>query len=59
MVTFKGKHLIGAGLQFQRFNPLALCWEAWHAVGMVLEKELRVLHPDTQIAEEIVTLGLT
>jgi hypothetical protein len=27
--SYKGKHLIGAGLQFQRFGPLSSWWEAW------------------------------
>jgi hypothetical protein len=31
--SWKGKHLIGAGLQFQRFIPLSSWWNAWqHAV---------------------------
>ena len=52
MVTLKGKHLIGADLQFQRFHPLLLWWGhcIMHA-GMVL-KELRVLHLDLQVAGE-------
>jgi hypothetical protein len=25
----KGKHFIGAGLQFQRFGPLSSWWEVW------------------------------
>jgi hypothetical protein len=29
----KGKHLIGAGLQFQRFSPLTSCQEAWWQAG--------------------------
>ena len=31
--TYKGKQLIGAGLQFQRFSPLQSWWEAWHLRG--------------------------
>ena len=27
------KHLIGAGLQFQRFSPLSSQWEAWQCAG--------------------------
>jgi hypothetical protein len=30
--SYKGKHLIGAGLQFQRFSPLS-CQEAWWHTG--------------------------
>ena len=43
--SYKGKHLIGASLQVQRFSPL-LSRKA-HGIfqaGMALEKELRVLH---------------
>jgi hypothetical protein len=29
----KGKNLIGAGLQFQRFSPLSSWWEAWQHAG--------------------------
>ena len=29
----KKKHLIGAGLQLQRFGPLSSWWEAWHHAG--------------------------
>jgi hypothetical protein len=49
--SYKGKHLIGAGLQFQIFVH-------YHHGGkhgnlqanMVLEKELRVLHLDPPVA---------
>ena len=27
--SHKGKQLIRAGLQVQRFSPLSSCWEAW------------------------------
>ena len=27
--SYKGKHLIGTGLQFERFSPLSSWWEAW------------------------------
>ena len=27
--SYKGKHLTGAGLQFQRFSPLSSWWETW------------------------------
>ena len=48
---YKGKHLIGAGLQFQSFSPLS----SWKKHGsmqadMVLEKEPRVLHLDPKAA---------
>ena len=31
--SYKGKHLIGADLQFQRFSPLSSRWEAWQHAG--------------------------
>ena len=31
--SYKGKHLVGAGLQFQRFRPLSSWWEAWQHAG--------------------------
>ena len=57
--SYKGKHLIGAGLQFRDLVH-------YHHGGkhgsmqadMVLEKELRVLHIDLQAIGEAVTLGL-
>jgi hypothetical protein len=51
--SYKGKHLIGVGLQFQRFSPLSAPQEA----DMVLKKELRDLHSDPQ-ATGRETLGL-
>jgi hypothetical protein len=43
----KGKHFIGAGLEFQRFHPLSSRWEHGSIqADMVLEKELRILHLD-------------
>jgi hypothetical protein len=31
--SYKGQHLIGAGLQFQRFCPLSSWQEAWQHAG--------------------------
>ena len=31
--SYKGKHLIGAGLQFQRYRPLSSWQEAWQQAG--------------------------
>jgi hypothetical protein len=46
----KNQHLIGAGLQFQRFSSLSSCHEAWSMqADMVLEKP-RVLHLDPTAA---------
>ena len=50
--SYKGKHFIVAGLQFQRFAPLSSGQEAGQRADRhVLEKELRVLHQDPQPAE--------
>ena len=50
--SYKGKHLTGDGLLFQRFSPLSSRQETRQcAADMVLEKELRVLHLDPQAAE--------
>jgi hypothetical protein len=40
--SYKRKHLIGAGLQFERFCPLSTWWEVWqhadrHGAGEVAE----------------------
>ena len=49
--SYKGKHLIGGSLQFQRFSHRLPSWrEAWQQAGMVLEKELRILHLDLKSA---------
>ena len=31
--SYQGQHLIGAGLQFQRFNPFSTWQEAWWHAG--------------------------
>ena len=31
--SYKGKHLIGSGLQFQRFCSLSSWWEIWQHAG--------------------------
>jgi hypothetical protein len=40
----KGQHLIGAGLQFQRFSPLSLRQEHGSIQAGMVQEELRVLH---------------
>ena len=50
--TYKGQHLIRAGLQLQRFSSLSSRQEdgsIW--ADMVLEKELRVLYLDSAAAK--------
>jgi hypothetical protein len=32
-ISYKGQHLIGAGLQVQRLSPLLPWWEAWQLPG--------------------------
>jgi hypothetical protein len=50
--SYKGKHLIGASLLFQRFSPLLSLWKHGSVqADMVLEKELRVLHLDQEEQE--------
>jgi hypothetical protein len=46
----KGKDLIGAGLQFQRFSH-----DEKHGHVRLLQKELRVLHLDPQAAGDCVS----
>lgn len=31
--SYKGKYLIGTGVQLQMFNPLSSLWEAWQNEG--------------------------
>jgi hypothetical protein len=40
----KPQHLIGAGLQVQRFNPLSSRWEHGSIQAGMAQAELRVLH---------------
>ena len=44
--SYKGKHLIGTSLQFQRFSPLS----SWQEVWQCLLKLLKVLHLDLKAA---------
>ena len=53
--SYKGKHFLRAGLQFRGSVHLH---HGGMQVNMVLEKELRVLHLDSQAAEETLTLGI-
>ena len=57
--SYKGKHLVGAGLQVQRLSPLSSWWkDRIMQADMVLEKELRVLHLDLQAAKGACMLHL-
>jgi hypothetical protein len=47
--SYTGKHLIGACLHFQKFNIIVIITGSMEVCRQsVLEKELRVLHLDTQ-----------
>ena len=41
--SYKKKHLIGAGLQFQRFSPLS-SWQSGVQADVVLEKFYILIH---------------
>lgn len=49
--SYSGKHLIGAGLQFQRFSPLSW-WEAWWRTGRHGSGEVSVLHLEWTVSKE-------
>jgi hypothetical protein len=38
------QHLIGTGLQVQRFNPVSSMWEHGNIQAGIMQEELRVLH---------------
>lgn len=38
--SYKGKRLIGAGLQFQRFHALSSWWEVWQRAGRCVAGEV-------------------
>jgi hypothetical protein len=51
-ISYKGQHLIGAGLQVQRVSPLSSRQEHRSIqAGMVMEKELRVPHLHLEAAK--------
>jgi hypothetical protein len=39
--SYKGQHLIGAGLQVQRFSPLSSRWEQGSIQAGMAQEELR------------------
>jgi N-acetylmuramoyl-L-alanine amidase len=58
--SYKGQHLIGAGLQVQRFSSLIIIIKAGHGgiqAGMVQE-ELRVLHLHLKAASRLTSRQL-
>ena len=48
--SYKGEHLLGACIQFQRFSPLFGGKHGSMQADMVLEKKLRVLRSNQQAA---------
>ena len=42
--SYKGQHLIGIGLQVQRFSSLSSRWEYGSIQADMVQKELRILH---------------
>jgi hypothetical protein len=58
--SYKGIHLIEAGLQFQKFSPLSLWQEAWWQAGIHgAREELRVLIFIYRHQQETVILGIS
>jgi hypothetical protein len=55
--SYKGLHLIGAGLQVQRFSPLSSWWEAWQHPGRHGARGgAEVLHLDLKAARRGLSL---
>ena len=55
--SYKGQHLIGSGLQVQRFNPLS----SWQKLGSIqtgmMQEELKVLKGNRRAARRMVSLS--
>jgi hypothetical protein len=56
---YKGQHLIGAGLQVQKFSPLSSRWEHGSVQAGMVQEELRVLHPHLKIRMRVLKPTLT
>jgi hypothetical protein len=50
--SYKGHHLIGVCLQFQRFSPLSSWWEAWQLAGGQGAGELECIRIGRQQEED-------
>jgi hypothetical protein len=48
--SYKGKHLMGSCLQFQRFSPSSSWQEAWQCSGDMVLAEQGALHFDPKAA---------
>jgi hypothetical protein len=55
--SYTGKHLIGAGLQVQRFSPLSSGQEHGNIQAGMVQEELRVLHLHLKAASRILASG--
>jgi hypothetical protein len=53
--SYKGQHLIGAGLQVQRFSPLSSRLGHGSMQAGMVQAELRVLHLHLKAASRILT----
>jgi hypothetical protein len=53
--SYKGQHLIGAGLQVQRFSPLSSRWEHGNFQADMVQEELTVLHLHLKATSRILT----
>jgi hypothetical protein len=53
--SYKGQHLIGAGLQVQRFSPLLPRREHGSIQAGMVERELRILHLHLKAPRMILT----
>jgi hypothetical protein len=53
--AYKGQHLIGTGLQVQRFSPLSSRQEHDSIQAGMVQEELRVLHLHLKAASRILT----
>jgi hypothetical protein len=53
--SYKGQHLIEAGLQVQRFSPLSSKWEHGSIQAGMVQEELRVLHLHLKAPSRILT----
>jgi hypothetical protein len=53
--SYRKQHLIGAGLQVQRFSPLSSKWEHGSIQAVMAQAELRVLHLHPKVASGTVT----
>jgi hypothetical protein len=54
-ISYKEQHLIGAGLQVQRFSPLLSRWEHGSIQAGIVQEKLRVLHLYLKAASRILT----